>query len=236
MGTEGTHTILDIDGVVATDDPSARSGIADYGTLRPLALSRVVHHVGTDRPSVAPRARPPSSRETWPTSCGCSRAATAPSKRSPPSLTHTSLTGVRAPTRSVPSSPNSSPPTADARLPTCSNWPPKSSLTSRTRLASCVAEYLPPSTVDAKVRTHSRALRCARRTPRLVRVEACASSSVGEGPGRYAGGRGWARRSGPAGAVVPVVAQRWPSRNSRTSAVVMGPVPCATASPSFSRT
>lgn len=31
-------------------------------------------------------------------------------------------------------------------------------------------------------------------------------------------------------------AQRWPSRNFRTSAVVIGPVPCATASPSFSRT
>jgi hypothetical protein len=31
-------------------------------------------------------------------------------------------------------------------------------------------------------------------------------------------------------------AQRWPSRNFRTSAMVIGPVPCATASPSFSRT
>ncbi|WP_406297889.1 hypothetical protein [Streptomyces sp. NBC_00150] len=46
MGTEGTHTILDIDRVVAT-----QSGTGDYGTLRPLAL-RVVHHFGTDRPSV----------------------------------------------------------------------------------------------------------------------------------------------------------------------------------------
>ncbi len=26
-------------------------GLADYGTLRPLELSRVVHHFGTDRPS-----------------------------------------------------------------------------------------------------------------------------------------------------------------------------------------
>lgn len=39
MGTEGTHTILDIDRVVATDDPPTQSGIADYGTLRPLALA-----------------------------------------------------------------------------------------------------------------------------------------------------------------------------------------------------
>ncbi|MER5961411.1 hypothetical protein [Streptomyces sp. NPDC002057] len=52
MGTEGTHTILDIDKVVATDDPPARSAIADYGTLRPLALNRVRHHFGTDCPSV----------------------------------------------------------------------------------------------------------------------------------------------------------------------------------------
>ncbi|MFD9034194.1 hypothetical protein ACFVZW_24085 [Streptomyces sp. NPDC059567] len=52
MGTEGTHTILDIDRIVATDTPPTRSEIADIGTLRPLALSRVVHHFGTDRPSV----------------------------------------------------------------------------------------------------------------------------------------------------------------------------------------
>ncbi|WP_411105058.1 hypothetical protein [Streptomyces sp. cmx-4-9] len=52
MGEEGTHTILDIDRVVATDAPPTQSGIADYGTLRPLALSRVVHHFGADRPTV----------------------------------------------------------------------------------------------------------------------------------------------------------------------------------------
>ncbi|MFI1652986.1 hypothetical protein ACH4XT_39525 [Streptomyces avidinii] len=52
MGTEGTHTILDIVEVVATDAPPTRLGLADYNTLRPLALSRVVHHFGTDRPSV----------------------------------------------------------------------------------------------------------------------------------------------------------------------------------------
>ncbi|WP_250401632.1 hypothetical protein [Streptomyces cellostaticus] len=53
MGSEGTHTILDIDRVVATDDPPTDSDITDYGTLRPLALGRVTHHFGTDRPSVA---------------------------------------------------------------------------------------------------------------------------------------------------------------------------------------
>ncbi|MFC9626192.1 hypothetical protein ACFTXM_41625 [Streptomyces sp. NPDC056930] len=52
MGTEGTHTILDIDRVVATDAPPEGSCASDYGTLRPLALSRVVHHFGTDRPTV----------------------------------------------------------------------------------------------------------------------------------------------------------------------------------------
>ncbi|MFI7349352.1 hypothetical protein ACIBSR_24270 [Streptomyces sp. NPDC049936] len=52
MGSEGTHTILDIDTVVATDDPPTDSDIADYGTLRPLALDRVMYHLGTDRPSV----------------------------------------------------------------------------------------------------------------------------------------------------------------------------------------
>ncbi|MFI1105670.1 hypothetical protein [Streptomyces melanogenes] len=52
MGTEGTHTILDIDRVVASDDPPTQSGTADYGTLRPLALSRVARHFATDRPSV----------------------------------------------------------------------------------------------------------------------------------------------------------------------------------------
>ncbi|MGG8408535.1 hypothetical protein ACM614_19030 [Streptomyces sp. 12297] len=52
VASEGTHTILDIDRVVATDDPPTRLAPADYGTLRPLALGRVVHHFGTDRPSV----------------------------------------------------------------------------------------------------------------------------------------------------------------------------------------
>ncbi|MEU9305547.1 hypothetical protein [Streptomyces sp. NPDC048269] len=52
MGTQGTHTVLDIDRVVATDARPRRSDGADYSTLRPLALSRVLHHFGTDRPTV----------------------------------------------------------------------------------------------------------------------------------------------------------------------------------------
>ncbi|CCK25650.1 hypothetical protein BN159_1271 [Streptomyces davaonensis JCM 4913] len=52
MGNEGTHTILDIDRVVALDIPPMQSCVSDYNTLRPLALSRVVHHFGTDRPTV----------------------------------------------------------------------------------------------------------------------------------------------------------------------------------------
>ncbi|MFE2584728.1 hypothetical protein [Streptomyces sp. NPDC059378] len=52
MGEEGTHTILDIDTVVAVDTPPKESRGSDYGTLRPLALDRVVHHFGTDRPTV----------------------------------------------------------------------------------------------------------------------------------------------------------------------------------------
>ncbi|MGW5638025.1 hypothetical protein [Streptomyces sp. NPDC003832] len=52
MGSEGTHSILDIDRVVATDTPPTPLRPADYGTLRPLAASRVRHHFGTDRPTV----------------------------------------------------------------------------------------------------------------------------------------------------------------------------------------
>uniref|UniRef100_A0AAU3IA99 Uncharacterized protein n=1 Tax=Streptomyces sp. NBC_01393 TaxID=2903851 RepID=A0AAU3IA99_9ACTN len=52
MGTEGTHTVLDIDTVVATDAPPVPSRPSDYGTLRPLAASRVAHHFATDRPTV----------------------------------------------------------------------------------------------------------------------------------------------------------------------------------------
>ncbi|WP_327178157.1 hypothetical protein OG599_24705 [Streptomyces sp. NBC_01335] len=52
MGEEGTHTILDIDRVVATEAPPTQFAVADHGTLRPLALSRVVCHFGADRPTV----------------------------------------------------------------------------------------------------------------------------------------------------------------------------------------
>lgn len=53
MGTQGTHTILDIDTVVAPDAPPARSFADEFGTLHLLPLDRVAHHFGTDRPSVA---------------------------------------------------------------------------------------------------------------------------------------------------------------------------------------
>ncbi|MEU3607492.1 hypothetical protein AB0E83_18915 [Streptomyces sp. NPDC035033] len=52
MGTEGTHTILDLDRVVATDTPPSPSRSSDHGTLRPLARDRVVHHFGTAEPTV----------------------------------------------------------------------------------------------------------------------------------------------------------------------------------------
>ncbi|MGW6202642.1 hypothetical protein ACWF9B_03190 [Streptomyces sp. NPDC055089] len=44
------------------------------------------------------------------------------------------------------------------------------------------------------------------------------------------------KRDGRRGLVPQRPAQRWPSRKFRISVMVMGPVPCATASPSFSRT
>ncbi|MFJ5074344.1 hypothetical protein ACIP8Z_07030 [Streptomyces sp. NPDC088553] len=43
MGTEGSPTIVDIDRVVATDDPPTRSGIADYGPLCSVALNHRMH-------------------------------------------------------------------------------------------------------------------------------------------------------------------------------------------------
>ncbi|WP_327135834.1 hypothetical protein OG311_05525 [Streptomyces sp. NBC_01343] len=51
-GPRAPPAILDIDRVVATDAPPTRFDPADYGTLRPLALDRVMHHFGTDRPPV----------------------------------------------------------------------------------------------------------------------------------------------------------------------------------------
>ncbi|WP_406054452.1 transposase [Streptomyces sp. NBC_01077] len=53
-------------------------------------------------------------------------------------------------------------------------------------------------------------------------------------PRRYGSWSTVDRRPSTAGS--DVRSQRWPSRNSRTSAVVKGPAPCATASPSLSRT
>ncbi|MFZ3572423.1 hypothetical protein ACOKM5_36440 [Streptomyces sp. BH097] len=51
MGEAGTHSILDIQQVVTkAADPSPRN-VDDYGTLRPLARDRILHHFGTDRPS-----------------------------------------------------------------------------------------------------------------------------------------------------------------------------------------
>ncbi|MGW9045293.1 hypothetical protein ACWGQL_22445 [Streptomyces lydicus] len=51
MGEEGTHSILDIDRVVHTSAAPSDHNIEDYGTLRPLASERIVHHFGTDRPT-----------------------------------------------------------------------------------------------------------------------------------------------------------------------------------------
>jgi hypothetical protein len=51
MGETGTHSILDIDRVVHTTAVPSSHNIADYGTLRPLAHGRIVHHFGTDRPT-----------------------------------------------------------------------------------------------------------------------------------------------------------------------------------------
>ncbi|MEU8032981.1 hypothetical protein AB0C13_30840 [Streptomyces sp. NPDC049099] len=53
MGEEGTHSILDIDRVVRTTAAPSTHNIADYGTLRPLAPERVIHHFGTDQPTPA---------------------------------------------------------------------------------------------------------------------------------------------------------------------------------------
>jgi hypothetical protein len=52
MAEEGTHTVLDITRVVATDASPEQYVPADHRTLRPLARDRVVYHFGTDRPTV----------------------------------------------------------------------------------------------------------------------------------------------------------------------------------------
>ncbi|MER7464530.1 hypothetical protein [Streptomyces sp. NPDC097981] len=46
MGTQGTHTILDVVRVVPGPDEVD-------GAVRPLAADRLLHHFGTDRPTVA---------------------------------------------------------------------------------------------------------------------------------------------------------------------------------------
>ncbi|MEU2392161.1 hypothetical protein [Streptomyces sp. NPDC007369] len=46
MGTQGTHSVLDVTSV--RHDPGQ-----EYGTVAPLAADRVLHHFGTDRPTVA---------------------------------------------------------------------------------------------------------------------------------------------------------------------------------------
>jgi len=51
MGEEGTHSILDIQRVVHTTAAPSEHEAKDYGTLRPLAPARAVHHFDTDRPA-----------------------------------------------------------------------------------------------------------------------------------------------------------------------------------------
>ncbi|WP_432156477.1 MULTISPECIES: hypothetical protein [unclassified Streptomyces] len=51
MGEEGTHSILDVRRIVGTAEPPQQRE-ADYFTLRPLPTARLVHHFGTERPTV----------------------------------------------------------------------------------------------------------------------------------------------------------------------------------------
>jgi hypothetical protein len=53
MGEEGAHSILDIQRVVTTTEVPVPGRPEDYGTLRPMASDRVVHHFGTERPKVS---------------------------------------------------------------------------------------------------------------------------------------------------------------------------------------
>ncbi|MGW6137161.1 hypothetical protein [Streptomyces sp. NPDC055140] len=52
MGEEGTHSILDVQRIVETTEPPQKLRQVDYFTLRPLPAARLVHHFGTDRPTV----------------------------------------------------------------------------------------------------------------------------------------------------------------------------------------
>jgi hypothetical protein len=51
MGEEGTHSILDVYRIVETTEPP-KGHRNDYFAVRPLAPDRLVHHFGTDRPTV----------------------------------------------------------------------------------------------------------------------------------------------------------------------------------------
>lgn len=75
MSESGTHSILDVYRIVETTEPPQERE-ADYFTLRPLTASRLVHHFGTDRPTVrqyeeamtraykAMDTRPPGTKDT----------------------------------------------------------------------------------------------------------------------------------------------------------------------------
>ncbi|MEU6342851.1 hypothetical protein ABZ883_18150 [Streptomyces sp. NPDC046977] len=52
MGEEGTHSILDIERVVETKRRLRSPRTDEYGTIRPLAPARLIHHFGTERPTV----------------------------------------------------------------------------------------------------------------------------------------------------------------------------------------
>jgi hypothetical protein len=47
MGTSGTHSVLDVDRVIATEDEH------DFGTVRPLSLEAIRAGFGCDQPSLA---------------------------------------------------------------------------------------------------------------------------------------------------------------------------------------
>ncbi|WP_031515620.1 hypothetical protein [Streptomyces sp. NRRL F-5123] len=53
MGTAGTHSVLDIPRVVHTTAEPEYLNDDDYGTLRPMAAERILHHFGTERPTPA---------------------------------------------------------------------------------------------------------------------------------------------------------------------------------------
>ena len=52
MGEAGTHTLLDTYRLLTTTAQPVPLHGEDYNTLRPLAPERVLHHFGTERPSL----------------------------------------------------------------------------------------------------------------------------------------------------------------------------------------